>query len=97
LLYPSILLFGIKGVIVICTIEGVVSRLYLRLLASRERQAPFQDHIAVFGSFAIFAEIVYVHWAVPPLTLQLALMTAGITMLFVIGRRSISEMISAGR
>jgi hypothetical protein len=44
-----------------------------------------------------FAEIVYVHWAVPPLTLQLALMSAGIAMLFVIGRRSISEMISAAR
>jgi hypothetical protein len=41
--------------------------------------------------------LVCVHWAVPLLTLQLALMTAGLAMLFVIGRRSISEMISAGR
>jgi hypothetical protein len=75
----------------------VVYRVYLRMLASRERKVPFQDHVAVFGSFAIFAEIVYVHWAVPPLTLQLALMTAGLAMLFIVGRRSISEMISAGR
>jgi len=96
-LYPTILLFGIKGVIAICIIEAVVYRLYLRLLASRERQVPFQDHVAVFGCLAIFAEIVYVHWAVPPLALQLALMSAGIAMLFFIGRRSISEMISAGR
>jgi O-antigen/teichoic acid export membrane protein len=96
-LYPAIVLFGIKGVIAICIIEAVVHRLYLRMLASRERRVPFQDHVAVFGSFAIFAEIVYVHWAVPPLIPQLALMTAGIAMLFVIGRRSISEMISAGR
>jgi len=96
-LYPMIVLFGIKGVIAICIIEAVVYRLYLRMLASRERKVPFQDHVAVFGCFAIFAEIVYVHWAVPPLTLQVALMTAGIAMLFVIGRRSISEMISAGR
>jgi len=96
-LYPAIVLFGIKGVIAICIIEAVVYRVYLRMLASRERKVPFQDHVAVFGSFAIFAEIVYVHWAVPPLTLQLALMTAGLAMLFIVGRRSISEMISAGR
>jgi O-antigen/teichoic acid export membrane protein len=96
-LYPAIVLFGIKGVIAICIIEAVVYRLYLRMLASRERKVPFQDHVAVFGSFAIFAEIACVHWAMPPLTLQLTLMTAAIAMLFVIGRRSISEMISAGR
>jgi O-antigen/teichoic acid export membrane protein len=96
-LYPAIVLFGIKGVIGICIIEAVVYRLYLRMRASRERKVPFQDHVAVFGCFAIFAEIVYVHWAVPPLILQLALMSAGIAMLFVIGRRSISEMISAAR
>src|SRR5262245_24242125 len=96
-LYPAIVLYGIKGVIAVCIIEAIVYRVYLRLLASRERKVPFQDHVAVFGSFAIFAEIVYVHWAVPPLTLQLALMSAGIAMLFVIGRRSISEMISAAR
>src|SRR5262245_5681842 len=96
-LYPAVVLFGIKGVIAICIIEAVVYRLYLRILASRERKIPFQDHVAVFGCFAILAEIVYVHWAVPPLTLQLALVTAGIVMLFVVGRRSISEMILAGR
>jgi len=96
-LYPAIVLFGIKGVIAICIIEAVVYRLYLRMLASRDRRVPFQDHVAVFGSFAIFAEIVYIRWAAQPLIPQLALMTAGIAMLFVIGRRSISEMISAGR
>jgi O-antigen/teichoic acid export membrane protein len=96
-LYPAIVLLGIKGVIAICIIEAIVYRVYLRMLASRERKVPFQDHVAVFGCFAIFAEIVYAHWAVPPLIPQLALMTAGIAMLFVIGRRSISEMISAGR
>ena len=90
-------MLGIKGVIAVCIIEAVVYRLYLRMLASRERKIPFQDHVAVFGSFAIFAEIVYVHWAVPPLTLQLTVMTAGLAMLFIVGRRSISEMISAGR
>ena len=96
-LYPAIVLFGIKGVIAICVIEAIVYRVYLRMLASRERKVPFQDHVAVFGCLAIFAEIVYVHWAMPAVTLQLSLMTAGIAMLFVIGRRSISEMISAGR
>jgi hypothetical protein len=36
-----------------------------------------------------------VHWAVPALALFLT--AASLAMLFVIGRRSISEMISVGR
>ena len=94
--YPTIVLFGIKGVIAICIIESVAYRLYLRVLASRERNVPFQDHVAVFGSFAIIAATAYVHWAVPSLTVQLALMMAGIAMLIIIARRSISEVILAG-
>jgi O-antigen/teichoic acid export membrane protein len=96
-LYPAIVMFGIKGVISICIIEAITYRLYLRILASRERKVPFQDHVAVFGSFAIIAETAYVHWAVPPLTIQVALMALGVGMLLLIARRSISEMISAGR
>src|SRR5262249_54662856 len=88
-LYPAIVLFGIKGIIAICIIEAVVYRVYLRLLASRERKIPFQDHVAVFGCLAISAEIVYVHWAVPALALQLVLTAASLAMLFVIGRRSV--------
>jgi len=96
-LYPAIVLLGIKGIIAVCIIEAVVYRLYLRLLASRERKVPFQDHVAVFGCFAISAEIVYVHWTMPALALQLVLTAASLAMLFVIGRRSVGEMISAGR
>ena len=90
-------MFGLKGVVAICITEVVVYRQYLRILASRERDVPFQDHVAVLGAFAIIAETTYVHWAVPPLIIQLALMTVGIAMLVAIGRRSISEMISAAR
>jgi O-antigen/teichoic acid export membrane protein len=95
LLYPTILMFGVKGVVAICITEAVVYRQYLRILASRERDVPFQDHVAVFGACAIIAETAYVHWALPPLTIQLVLMTIGIAMLVAIGRRSIGEMISA--
>ena len=59
--------------------------------------AQAQGHVAVFGCFAISAEIAYVHWAVPALALQLVLTASSLAMLFVIGRRSISEMISVGR
>jgi len=93
-LFPTTALFGIKGVVAICIIEAVAYRLYLRVLASGERKVPFQDHVAVFGSFAIIAETAYVHWVVPPLTIQLALVVTGIAMLIVVGRRSITEMIS---
>src|SRR5262249_35481720 len=93
-LLPTIVLFGIKGVIAICFTEAVTYRLYLRMLASRVRKVPFQDHIAVLGSFAIIAETAYVQWVVPPLAMQLALMAGGIVTLIVVGRRSITEMIS---
>jgi O-antigen/teichoic acid export membrane protein len=91
-LFPSIVLFGIKGGVAICIIEAVAYRFYLRVLASRERKVPFQDHVAVFGSFAIIAETACGHWAVPPLAMQLALMAGGIVTLIVVGRRSITEM-----
>jgi O-antigen/teichoic acid export membrane protein len=68
-LFPTIVLFGIKGVVAICIIEAVAYRLYLRVLASRVRKVPFQDHVAVFESFAIIAETASVHWVVPPLTI----------------------------
>ena len=96
-LYPTIVVFGINGVVAICIIEALVYRRYLRMLASQESTVPFQDHVAVLGSFTILAAMAYVHWAVPPLTIQLALMATGIAMLIIIGRRSISEMISTTR
>jgi O-antigen/teichoic acid export membrane protein len=92
---PTILFFGIKGVLTICLIETVAYRLYLRILASRGRAVPFHDHIVVFGSSAIIAGLAYVHWAVPPLVIQLLLMSGSIAALIFIGRRSISEMIFA--
>ena len=95
LLYPTIIVFGLKGVVAICITEAVVYRQYLRILASRERNVPFQDHVAVVGAFAIIAETAYVHWATPPLTIQLALLTVGIAMLVALGRRSVSEMFAA--
>jgi len=92
---PAIFWFGIQGVVATCAIEAVAYRLYLRILASRERKVPFQDQVAVFGSLAIIAETAYVHWAVPSLIIRIILMSLGIGILLVIGQRWISEMMSA--
>jgi O-antigen/teichoic acid export membrane protein len=94
-LCPTIALFGIKAVLAICLIETVAYRLYLRILASRQRMVPFHDHIVVFGSSAIIAGTTYVHWIGPPLVIQLLLMLGGIAMLTYIGRRSIVEIMSS--
>ena len=94
-LYPTVILFGIKGVVALCIAEAIAYRIYLRMQASRERNLPFQHHVAVFGSSAIIAETAYMHWAAPLLAIQLTLMVIGIAMLMVVARRSISEMISA--
>ena len=93
-LYPAVV-FGIKGIVVICIIEAVAYWHYLSLLASRKRKVPFQDHIAVFGTFPILVEYGLRALVVPALTIQLILMAACIAMLIVAGRRSISDMISA--
>jgi hypothetical protein len=87
--------FGIMGVLAVCIVETIAYRLYLRALASRERHVPFQDHVAVFGSFAIMIGTAYAHWAAPLLATQLILMAIGIAMLVFVARRSISEMISS--
>jgi O-antigen/teichoic acid export membrane protein len=94
-LCPTIVLFGIKAVLAVCIIETVAYRFYLRFLASRERKVPFQDHVVIFGSSVIIAEMAYVHWAVPPLIIQLTVMSASMATLIFIGRHSIIEMISA--
>jgi hypothetical protein len=39
----------------------------------------------------------YMHLAMPPLGIQLALMGAGIVMIALVGRRSIGEMVTAAR
>lgn len=96
-LYPIIVLFGIKGILAVGIIEAAAYRLYLRILASRERNVPFQDEIAFFGYLVIIAAMACVHLAMPPLGIQLALMVAGIAMIALVGRRSIGEMIKVAR
>jgi O-antigen/teichoic acid export membrane protein len=95
-LFPVIALFGIKGLLAICIIEAITYRFYLRILATRERKVPFQDHVAVFGSFAIIAGMACMHWAAPPMSIQVSLITLDVAILLAIGRRSIREMIVAG-
>jgi hypothetical protein len=95
-LFPSIELFSIKGVVAICIIEAVAYRFHLRVLASRERKVPLQDHVAVFGSFAIIAETACGHWAVPPLAIQLALMAVGIVTVILVGRRDWASELGHG-
>jgi hypothetical protein len=96
-LYPIIVLFGIKGILAVGIIETAAYRLCLRILASRARNVPFQDEIAFFGCFVIIAAMACVHLAMPPLGIQLALMVAGIAMIALVGRRSIGEMITIAR
>jgi len=96
-LYPIIVLFGIKGILAVGIVEAAAYRLYLRILASRERNVPFQDEIASFGCLAVIAAMAYMHLAMPPLGIQLALMGAGIVMIALVGRRSIGEMVTVAR
>ena len=96
-LYPLIILFGIKGILAVGIIEAAAYRHYLRILASRERNVPFQDGLAYFGCLAIVVAMIYVDLAMPPLGIELASMVAGILSIAFVGRRSIGEMITVAR
>jgi O-antigen/teichoic acid export membrane protein len=97
ILVPTIIFFGIKGVLYICIIEVIAYRSYLRILASHERDIPFHDHVVVFGSSAIICGMSFMQWGSPNLTLRLCLTAMGIAMLLMVGRRSIRQMILAGQ
>jgi O-antigen/teichoic acid export membrane protein len=94
--FPAIIFFGIKGLLALCIVDVIAYRVHLRRLASRERSVPFQDHVAIFGSFVIIAGMICMHWASPSLTIRLCLILLGIGILLAIGRRSVCEMILAG-
>lgn len=97
ILYPTIALFGVGGIVVVCILEVAAYRLCLRILASRDRQVPFHDEVAIIGCLVIVAAMAYVDLASPPLSIQLGLMIAGVTMLSIVGRRSIGAIVSATR
>jgi O-antigen/teichoic acid export membrane protein len=97
ILYPTIALFGINAIVVVCIIEAVAYRIFMRIVASRIRLVPFQDEVAVFGGFAVISALAYQHLVTPPLGIQLTLIVVGIAMVIVVGRRSVGEMISATR
>jgi len=96
-LIPTIVWFGIKGALVVCLIEAVAYRSYLRILASRERDVPFHDHIVIFGSFVILSAIACTHWVSPNLSMRMCLIVLGTSILLAVAHRSVSEMLLAGR
>lgn len=97
MLYPLIATFGIEGIIAVGIVEAALYRRYIRILAGRERNVPFQDGLAYFGCLAIIAATVYKHLEMPPLHIELPAMVGGIAIIFLIGHRSIGEMITAVR
>jgi O-antigen/teichoic acid export membrane protein len=94
-LCPTIVLFGINGVLAMIIVEAVAYRAYLRVLVRRMRKVPFRDDVAYFGVFAITLEIACHHWLAPPLAVQLTLMAANILLLIVIAVRSIGQVTPA--
>jgi O-antigen/teichoic acid export membrane protein len=96
-LYPLIIIFGIVGIIAVGIVEAALYRRYIHILAGRERDVPFQDGVTYFGCLVIIAAMVYKHFEMPPLSTGLLAMAGGIAIIFIIGHRSIGEMIAAVR
>lgn len=96
-LYPMIVFFGINGILGVCILEALACRLYLRVLARRERDVPFHDEVFVAGGLAVIVAMVYVHSTSPSLGLQLGLMAGIFALLGIVGRRSIGELIVVTR
>jgi O-antigen/teichoic acid export membrane protein len=97
LLYPAIVLFGIKGLLVAAVIESCALRLFLRRLASRDRHVPFQDQIGAFGCLVIAVAMIYQHVAVPALLAQIIAVAVGIAVIAVFGSRSVGQTFIAAR
>lgn len=93
LLYPAITFFGIAGILALGIVEAAVYRVYLRILASHEREVPYQDEIALFGCVLTGAAMAYERSAMPPLNDRLALAAAGIAFITLIGWRSLVRTI----
>jgi O-antigen/teichoic acid export membrane protein len=97
LLYPAVLLFGIKGILVLCVVEAATYRLYLRMIAARHRDVPFQDEVALLGCAAIVLGMAIVHVVHPSLGVQIVLLLTGMAVLGTAGRDAVAEMIAGAR
>lgn len=96
-LYPSIMLFGIDGILAIGIAEAIAYRVYLRILASRKRKVRFQDWNAVFGCLMIAAALAYVHVEAPSIGLRLILMVTALALIAIAGWRSVLSIFTATR
>jgi O-antigen/teichoic acid export membrane protein len=96
-LYPTIALFGVKGLLVTAVVECCILRVFLRRLASRERRVPFQDQIGALGCLVIAFSMAYQHVATPPLTAQLVAVALGTAVIAGFGGRSVGQAVTALR
>ncbi len=97
LLYPVVLVAGIKGIIILGIIECCIFRGYLRLLASAHRQVPFQDRVSVFGCLVITVAMICQHVAAPQLPAQILMICIGFAMIAAVGQRSVGQTIAVVR
>lgn len=96
-LFPTITFFGVGGIVAVCVVEAAAYRLALYLLARRVRPVPFQDEIALIGCVVGLAATACEQWVTPPIGVQLILIIACIAVVVLAGRRSIAEVLAAGR
>jgi len=91
-LYPAILFFGIKGLLVAAIMECCAFRVFLRRTASLDREeVPFQDQIGAFGCLVIVVAMIYQHVAAPALAAQIAGLALGIAAIAMFGGHAVRQ------
>jgi len=96
-LVPVVHCFGIAGVVILCWAEAATNRYYLRFLASRYRDVPFQDSGVYFGFLLIVGTMLWVYEASPSVTARAWWLGGTVIVTGIFGWRSIADIVAEGR
>ena len=93
-LYPSILYLGTMGLLALNILEVVAYRLFLHILASRERKVPSENGVLIICALAIALAQACAGWLEPTLSEKAFLTMAGFLLISIISRDAIHKVIS---
>lgn len=96
-LLPVVNYFGIAGVVVLFGAEAAINRYYLRFLASRYRDVPFQDSGVYFGFIVVAGTMLWVYETSPSIAARALWLGGTVIVTGLFGWRSIADLVAEGR
>jgi O-antigen/teichoic acid export membrane protein len=96
-LYPTVLAFGIGGILGLLFADAIAYRLCLRVMAARGRHLPWQDDVVVAGVTVLLISSLYVNYFQPDLSVRLGVLSIFLAIIVALGRRIVADVIMTGR